>query len=49
MKESNDKAAENSPQSARFMEAAKKIGADESGKSFEKAFKKIARKKASKR
>jgi len=28
-------------QSARFIEAAKKIGADESGKKFEKAFKKI--------
>jgi hypothetical protein len=30
-------------QSARFIEAAKKTGADESGKSFEKAFKKIAK------
>jgi hypothetical protein len=29
-------------QSARFIEAAKRTGADESGKSFEKAFKKIA-------
>lgn len=29
-------------QSARFIEAAKKTGADESGKKFEKAFKKIA-------
>jgi len=29
------------PQSARFIEAAKKTGADESGKPFEKAFKKI--------
>jgi hypothetical protein len=28
-------------QSARFIEAAKKTGADESGKPFEKAFKKI--------
>jgi hypothetical protein len=28
-------------QSARFIEAAKKAGADESGKKFEKAFKKI--------
>jgi hypothetical protein len=41
-----------SDQSSRFIEAAKKTGADESGKSFEKAFKKIvkaekpARKKA---
>jgi hypothetical protein len=34
-------------QSARFIEAAKKIGADESGKKFEKAFKKIAKKKKS--
>ena len=30
-------------QSARFIEAAKKTGADESGKSFEKAFKKIVK------
>ena len=30
-------------QSARFIEAAKKIGADESGKKFEKAFKKIVK------
>jgi hypothetical protein len=30
-----------SQQSARFIEAAKKTGADESGKKFEKAFKKI--------
>jgi hypothetical protein len=30
-------------QSARFIEAAKKTGADESGKPFEKAFKKIVR------
>lgn len=29
-------------QTARFIEAAKKTGADESGKAFEKAFKKIA-------
>ncbi len=29
-------------QSTRFIEAAKKTGADESGKAFEKAFKKIA-------
>jgi hypothetical protein len=29
-------------QSARFIEAAKKTGADETGKKFEKAFKKIA-------
>jgi hypothetical protein len=32
-------------QSARFIEAAKKAGADESGKKFEKAFKKIVRKR----
>jgi hypothetical protein len=31
------------PQSARFIEAAKKTGADESGKPFEKAFKKIVK------
>jgi hypothetical protein len=30
-------------QSARFIEAAKKTGADESGKAFEKAFKKIVK------
>jgi hypothetical protein len=30
-------------QSARFIEAAKKTGADESGKPFEKAFKKIVK------
>jgi hypothetical protein len=30
-------------QSARFIEAAKKTGADESGKTFEKAFKKIVK------
>lgn len=29
-------------QSARFIETAKKTGADESGKKFEKAFKKLA-------
>jgi hypothetical protein len=33
-------------QSARFIEAAKKTGADESGKAFEKAFKKIVKSKA---
>ncbi len=30
-------------QSARFIEAAKKIGADESGKKFEQAFKKVVK------
>jgi hypothetical protein len=30
-------------QSARFIEAAKKTGADESGKKFEKAFKKVVK------
>jgi hypothetical protein len=30
-------------QSARFVEAARKTGADESGKAFEKAFKKIVK------
>lgn len=30
------------PQSERFIEAAKKSGADESGKAFERALKKIA-------
>ena len=30
-------------QSVRFIEAAKKTGADESGKKFEKAFKKIVK------
>jgi hypothetical protein len=32
-----------SDQSVRFIEAAKKTGADESGKQFEKAFKKIVK------
>jgi len=32
-------------QSARFIEAAKKTGADESGKAFEKAFKKVVKAK----
>jgi hypothetical protein len=32
-------------QSARFIEAVKKTGADESGKAFERAFKKIVKKK----
>jgi hypothetical protein len=32
-----------SNQSARFIEAAKKTGADDSGKAFEKAFKKIVK------
>lgn len=36
------KNSESKDQSARFIEAAKKTGADESGKKFEKAFKKIA-------
>jgi hypothetical protein len=35
-----------SDQSARFIEAAKKTGADESGKAFEKAFKTIAKSKS---
>jgi hypothetical protein len=30
-------------QGARFIDAAKKLGADESGKAFEKAFKKVVR------
>lgn len=30
-------------QSARFIEAAKKTGADESGKAFEKAFRKVVK------
>ena len=32
-----------SAQSARFIEAAKKTGADETGKKFEKAFKKVVK------
>jgi hypothetical protein len=36
-----NKANSERDQSARFIEAAKKTGADESGKAFEKAFKKI--------
>jgi hypothetical protein len=35
-------ASSDGDQSARFIEAAKKTGADESGKKFEKAFKKVA-------
>jgi len=33
------------PQSERFIEAAKNSGADESGKAFEKAFRKVMAKK----
>jgi hypothetical protein len=36
-------AKKDSTQSARFLAAAKKGGADESGKAFEKAFKKIVK------
>lgn len=40
------KRAETQPeQSARFIEAAKKAQADESGKQFERAFKKVVRSK----
>ena len=39
----NKSASKEKAQSARFIEAAKKTGADESGKTFEKAFKKIAK------
>jgi hypothetical protein len=35
-------------QSERFMEAARELGVDETGESFEKAFKKIARPSATK-
>ncbi len=35
--------SEQSSQSARFIEAAKKAGADESGKDFERVLRKIAR------
>jgi hypothetical protein len=42
------KTKETQNQRSRFIEAAKKIGADESGKAFEKAFKKIAAAKPSK-
>jgi hypothetical protein len=38
-----DQKSKDSDQSARFIEAAKKTGADETGKTFEKAFKKIVR------
>jgi hypothetical protein len=37
--------ADQEKQSARFIEAAKQLGADESGKKFEKAFKKIVSKR----
>jgi hypothetical protein len=37
------RAEKTASQSARFIEAAKKSGADESGKTFEKAFKKIVK------
>jgi hypothetical protein len=46
-----NKSSDAKNQSARLIEAAKKTGADESGKAFEKAFKKIAppvRRKSSK-
>ena len=36
-------------QSTRFIEAAKKTGADESGKKFEKAFKKVVKAEKPKR
>jgi len=36
-------ASKEKAQSARFIEAAKKTGADETGKKFEKAFKKIVK------
>lgn len=45
MKPKNKPPKDERPQSERFIEAAKKSGADESGKAFEKAFKKIAKKK----
>ena len=40
---SNKTTNKSNAQSARFIEAAKKTGADESGKTFEKAFKKIVK------
>jgi hypothetical protein len=43
------KAKPSTDQSARFIEAAKKTGADESGKAFEKALKKIVPPTRSKR
>ncbi len=36
------------PQAERFIDAAKKSGADESGRAFEKALKKITKKKMTK-
>jgi hypothetical protein len=36
-------------QSARFIEAAKKVGADETGKKFERALKKIVKTKANRK
>jgi hypothetical protein len=39
----NPKSRKEESQSARFIEAAKKTGADESGKPFERAFKKIVK------
>lgn len=43
MKEANQ--SKRKAQSARFIEAAKQLGADESGKKFERAFKKIVKQK----
>jgi hypothetical protein len=43
VKAAESKPAKDTDQSARFIEAAKKTGADESGKPFEKAFKKIVK------
>jgi hypothetical protein len=43
-----DRKSKDADQSARFIEAAKKSGADESGKTFEKAFKKIVKAEKSK-
>jgi hypothetical protein len=48
MTEKTKKAAPDNPeQSRRFEEKARELGSDESGKAFEKAFKKIAQRKIS--
>jgi hypothetical protein len=43
MKPDLDREKASQEQHARFIEAAKKTGADESGKTFEKAFKKVVK------
>ena len=44
-----DRPPDDKEQSARFVETARKLGADESGKLFERAFRKVVPKKNPKR